>query len=65
LLEIPGDWDAVVRSDAELAREWQDGVRRAFEAMFARGYAAVGFVMGAGEPRRCGYLLRHPSLRAC
>ncbi len=61
LLEIPGDWDAVVRADAGLAREWQDAVRRAFEALFARGYAALGFVSTGGERPRCGYLL---SLRA-
>ena len=61
LLEIPADWDAVVRAGAGLAREWQDAVRRAFETLFGRGYAAEGFVSTGGERLRCGYLL---SLRA-
>jgi predicted GNAT superfamily acetyltransferase len=59
LLEIPDDWDAVVRADAGLAREWQGVVRRAFESLFARGYAAAGFVStGGARPPRAGYLLR-------
>jgi predicted GNAT superfamily acetyltransferase len=59
LLEVPGDWDAVCRADARLAREWQDVVRRSFEAAFARGYAAVDcFSEGEGERRRALYLLR-------
>jgi chorismate synthase len=57
LLEIPSDWDAVVRADAGLARQWQDAVRQAFGAAFARGYAAVGFVSTGGERARCGYHL--------
>jgi predicted GNAT superfamily acetyltransferase len=57
LLEVPADWDAVVQADAELAREWQAVVRRAFAALFARGYAAVGFVSTGGVRPRCGYVL--------
>lgn len=40
-LLVPADWDAVCRGDMALAREWQQLARRAFEACFARGYAAV------------------------
>ncbi len=58
LLVIPGDWDAVVRADAGLAREWQGAVRRAFESTFARGFAAVGFVSTGGARGRCAYVLR-------
>jgi chorismate synthase len=58
LLEIPGDWDAVVRAGTVLAREWQDVVRQAFQSVFARGYAAVGFVSTGGEQPRAGYVLR-------
>jgi predicted GNAT superfamily acetyltransferase len=58
LLEIPDDWDAVVRADAGLAREWQDVVRRAFESLFARGYEAAGFVSTEGARPRVGYVLR-------
>jgi chorismate synthase len=58
LLEIPGDWDAVVRAGTVLAREWQDVVRQAFQSVFARGYAAVGFVSTKGARPRAGYVLR-------
>jgi predicted GNAT superfamily acetyltransferase len=58
LLEIPDDWDAVVRADPGLAREWQDVVRRAFESLFARGYAAVDFASTRGARPRAGYVLR-------
>jgi hypothetical protein len=57
LLEIPDDWDAVVRADAGLTREWQEVVRRAFESLFARGYAAVGFAWSRGTRPRAGYVL--------
>jgi chorismate synthase len=58
LLEIPGDWDAVVRADAALAREWQDVVRGALVSSFARGYSAVDFASAGGSPPRAGYVLR-------
>jgi chorismate synthase len=58
LLEIPDDWDAVVRADPGRAREWQDVVRRAFASLFARGYAAVDFASTRGARPRSGYVLR-------
>jgi chorismate synthase len=58
LLEIPGDWDAVVRADTGLAREWQSAVRRAFESLFARGYEAADFLSTPGPRPRAGYVLR-------
>jgi chorismate synthase len=48
LLEIPSDWDAVCRADQGLAREWQGVVRRALEAVFARGYAATDVATAPG-----------------
>jgi len=64
LLEIPDDWDAVVGADTGLAREWQGVVRRAFESLFARGYAAVGFASARGARPRAGYLLRKEGVEA-
>ena len=61
LLEIPDDWDAVVRADTGLAREWQEVVRRAFESLFARAYAAVDFASTRGARPRAGYVLRKAS----
>jgi predicted GNAT superfamily acetyltransferase len=55
-LSIPGDWDGVCRADPSLAREWQGAVRRAFEALFERGYTAVDCAAGADGLAR--YTLR-------
>jgi predicted GNAT superfamily acetyltransferase len=46
LLSVPSDWDLVCRGDTALASEWQALVRRAFETVMARGYAATGLVTG-------------------
>jgi len=56
LLEIPRDWDAVCQADRGLALEWQGVVRRALQAAFARGYAAVD-VHSLGPERGAAYLL--------
>jgi chorismate synthase len=65
LLEVPGDWDAVCRADAGLAREWQGVVRRSFESTFARGYAAVDCLSAArGQRMRALYVLRRGEERA-
>ena len=61
-LEIPGDWDAVCRADAGLAREWQGVVRRALGSAFARGYTAAGFASEGGARPRAGYVLRKDAL---
>jgi chorismate synthase len=62
LLEIPEDWDAVCRADPSLARQWQLVVRRALEALFARGYTAVDCVDGrdGGRPRALYVLQKGP-----
>jgi predicted GNAT superfamily acetyltransferase len=62
LLEVPRDWDAVCRADAGLAREWQGVVRRAFQACFARGYAAVD-VAAAPDASGTSYLLERLTRR--
>ena len=53
LLEIPGDWNALVREAPDAAATWQRQVRGAFEAYFARGYRATDLltVMEKGQPR--------------
>jgi predicted GNAT superfamily acetyltransferase len=58
LLDIPADWDAVCAAGAGLAQEWQQAVRSAFEAAFARGYSAEGFVSTAEPTPRAAYVLR-------
>jgi chorismate synthase len=62
LLDIPDDWDAVCKTDAVLAREWQAVVRRALESLFARGYGAEDFATAGGERPRAGYVLRKDAL---
>ncbi|HSD67243.1 MAG TPA: GNAT family N-acetyltransferase [Vicinamibacteria bacterium] len=62
LLEIPEDWDAVVRAGAGLAGDWQGVVRQAFQSLFARGYAATGFASTGGARPRAGYILRRGGL---
>jgi predicted GNAT superfamily acetyltransferase len=58
LLDIPADWDAVCAAGAGLAQEWQQAVRSAFEAAFARGYSAAGFVSTREPTPRAAYVLR-------
>ena len=46
LLEIPGDIGTLRRDHPELAEDWSLAVREAFQAAFAAGYRAEGFVKG-------------------
>lgn len=55
LLEIPRDIQAIKREDPALALAWRHTVRAAFEAAFAAGYAAIGFLRAADG--RGAYLL--------
>jgi len=63
LLEIPDDWNALVREAPDGAATWQRQVRAAFEAYFARGYRATDLltVMEKGRPRPRYVLHRFPS----
>jgi predicted GNAT superfamily acetyltransferase len=57
-LEIPGDAQTLRLRHTRLARSWQLKVRRAFQALFRRGYQAVDFTSGEIEGMRRGlYLL--------
>ncbi len=53
LLEIPDDWDAVVRADPGLAREWQDVVRRAFEVPLRTGVRGGGLRLDPRPAAAC------------
>ena len=55
LLEIPRDFQALKRDDPSRALAWRKAARTAFEALFARGYAAVEFLRSADG--RGAYLL--------
>ena len=44
LLAIPGDVASIREADPGLAEAWSLAVRRAFQAAFAAGYRAVGFL---------------------
>jgi predicted GNAT superfamily acetyltransferase len=61
LLEIPPEWDVLVRSAPRMAEDWHGKVRRAFKAYFQRGYIAGDFAPTeeAGR-RRPLYALRRP-----
>src|SRR5262249_26038752 len=59
LLEIPGDIATLRRDHPDLAEAWGPAVRDAFQAAFAAGYRAEGFVReGAETHSRSSYLLR-------
>lgn len=61
-VEVPGNFQALKRTDMDLARDWRAKTRSIFEACFGRGYVAVDFVTESADPaltgRRQGYLLR-------
>ena len=57
LLEIPADITALRKTDPNLAQTWTLAVRRAFQAAFAAGYRAEGFVR-AGAKTAGFYVLR-------
>jgi predicted GNAT superfamily acetyltransferase len=63
LLEIPADWDGLVRSTPVVATEWQGHVRAALEAYLGRGYRAVDLltVTEGGRPRPRYVLYRFPA----
>jgi len=63
LLEIPADWNSLVRTAPDAATTWQRQVTAAFEAYFARGYRATDLltVMERGRPRPRYVLYRFPN----
>jgi predicted GNAT superfamily acetyltransferase len=54
LLEIPSDITSIRQNDPDLAEAWSLAIRQAFQAAFAAGYRADGFLR---EGVRCFYLL--------
>jgi len=57
-VEVPADYQAIKAGAPSLALEWRLATRQLFETYFSAGYTAVDFVSrGAGEARRCYYLL--------
>jgi predicted GNAT superfamily acetyltransferase len=60
LLEIPADFNELRRHDPALAERWRLAVRHAFQAAFAAGYQATGFLRRDHEGReRPSYVLEH------
>ena len=59
LIEIPPEWDVICQKSPWVAGDWQDKVRRAFQAYFGRGYVAADFApTEEGGRRRPFYVLR-------
>jgi predicted GNAT superfamily acetyltransferase len=59
LLEIPPEWDVICQKSPWVAGDWQDKVRRAFQAYLSRGYLAADFApTEEGGRRRPFYILR-------
>ena len=60
LLEIPGQIAELRRHHPSVAEAWRTSVHQAFEAVFARGFRAMGFVRDdASGRRRNYYVLEH------
>ncbi len=57
LVEIPADFLALKAADPALALRWRLGTRRAFEALFGRGFLVADFVSQPGPPPRTAYVL--------
>ncbi|HMB02358.1 MAG TPA: hypothetical protein VKP69_01300 [Isosphaeraceae bacterium] len=62
LLEVPADINRLRALDAALADLWRLAVRQAFQAAFAAGYRAVGFLRFDDEGQPCGFYLLHRDL---
>jgi predicted GNAT superfamily acetyltransferase len=54
-LAVPGDFDGLLASDPDRAREWRFRLRDILEAAFASGYVIAGFAGRRGEPH--GYYM--------
>ncbi len=50
-VEAPSDIQAIKQKDGALALDWRLLLRRAFQTLFARGFAATGVVRFDGGPR--------------
>ncbi len=57
LVEIPGDFHALERTDSGLANEWRAHIRDVFPQILAAGYIVTDFVSGEFEGRRRSFYL--------
>ncbi len=57
LVEIPSDYQALKKSDLELAKNWRLQTRLLFEALFERGYLVTDFIHLPGASSRSYYVL--------
>ena len=55
LLEIPGQIGELRRHHSSVAEVWRTSAHQAFEAVFARGFRAMGFVRDDASGRRRNY----------
>jgi predicted GNAT superfamily acetyltransferase len=55
-IEVPADFESLVRTDPRKAARWRKDTRAAFEQTLGKAYNVSGFVVG-GSPRRAFYLL--------
>jgi predicted GNAT superfamily acetyltransferase len=56
-VEIPTDFSAIRRRDADLARAWRIATRETFLHYFGRGYRAVDFTLARGDRLHGDYVL--------
>jgi chorismate synthase len=52
LIEIPGDFEAIVKADPDLARAWRQHSRELLENALVSGYTITDFVYGEYEGRK-------------
>lgn len=57
LVEIPRDFDAIARSEQQIARGWQQHIREAFVPMLNGGYFVSDFLTGTLEGRDRAFYL--------
>ncbi|MDH3944389.1 MAG: GNAT family N-acetyltransferase [Anaerolineae bacterium] len=59
LLEIPADFPQLKSADMQLASNWREHTRMAFEMMFSTGYYITDFVFLPGKHPRSFYVLTY------
>jgi predicted GNAT superfamily acetyltransferase len=59
LVEIPTDFQALKRSDPQVAARWRIQTRLVFEGLFKAGYIVTDFVRSSDDPPRSFYVLCH------
>jgi predicted GNAT superfamily acetyltransferase len=59
LVEIPADFQALKRSDPQVAARWRMQTRLVFEGLFQAGYIITDFVRSSDDPPHNYYVLCH------